>query len=254
MKFDDLDLKMRVFETSQDLLIIPDIFIVVRLDGRSFTRLTKEIGKFEAPFDERFRDLMVYTTNHLMNCGFNVLFGYTQSDEISLLFNKGEALFERKVRKIISILSGEASAAFSLKFGQIGVFDARVCQIPTEELVLDYFRWRNEDANRNCLNSHCYWLLRKEGLSGDKAFKKLAGLSTGAKNELLFQSGINYNDLPLWQKRGSGLYWENYKKKGFNPVKKEEVETTRRRIKIDFDLPMREKFEEFILQIIKGVG
>lgn len=28
MKFDDLDLKMRVFETSQDLLIIPDIYII----------------------------------------------------------------------------------------------------------------------------------------------------------------------------------------------------------------------------------
>jgi tRNA(His) 5'-end guanylyltransferase len=62
MKFDNLDLKMRVYETSQDLLIVPEIFIVVRLDGRSFTRLTKDVAKFEAPFDERFKDLMVHTT------------------------------------------------------------------------------------------------------------------------------------------------------------------------------------------------
>jgi tRNA(His) guanylyltransferase len=35
--------------------------------------------------------------------------------------------------------------------------------LPNTELAVDYFRWRNEDAHRNALNSHCYWLLRKKG-------------------------------------------------------------------------------------------
>ncbi|MBO5033607.1 MAG: hypothetical protein J6D08_17290 [Lachnospiraceae bacterium] len=61
MKFDDFDTKMRVYEQSLDQYILPDMYIVVRLDGRSFTRLTKEICKFEAPFDIRFRDYMVDT-------------------------------------------------------------------------------------------------------------------------------------------------------------------------------------------------
>ena len=59
MKFDDLDLKMRVYETSQDRCVLPSMYIVARIDGRSFTKLTKDIHKFKAPFDERFRDLMV---------------------------------------------------------------------------------------------------------------------------------------------------------------------------------------------------
>jgi tRNA(His) guanylyltransferase len=50
---------MRVFETAHDQTVLPDMYIVARIDGRSFTRLTKEIEKFEAPFDLRFRDLMV---------------------------------------------------------------------------------------------------------------------------------------------------------------------------------------------------
>src|SRR5687768_2918138 len=55
MKFDDLDQKMREFETTADLCVLPGIFMVARLDGRSFTRLTKEVCQFEPPFDERFR-------------------------------------------------------------------------------------------------------------------------------------------------------------------------------------------------------
>jgi tRNA(His) guanylyltransferase len=42
----------------------------------------------------------------------------------------------------------------------------------------------------------------------------MLGLSIADKNELLFQHGINYNDLPNWQKRGTGLYWEDYEKIG----------------------------------------
>lgn len=72
MKFDDFDKRMRVYEQSIDQYIVPGMYIVARLDGRSFTKLTREICKFEALFDSRFRDLMVDTTKHIMNCGFKV--------------------------------------------------------------------------------------------------------------------------------------------------------------------------------------
>ena len=66
MKFDELDEKMRVYETAFDQCAVPGMFLVARIDGRSFTRLTKEVHRFNAPFDERFRDLMVVTTEHLI--------------------------------------------------------------------------------------------------------------------------------------------------------------------------------------------
>ena len=50
MNFDELDAKMRRFEQSLDQIILPELYLTVRLDGRNFTRLTKEICKFEAPF------------------------------------------------------------------------------------------------------------------------------------------------------------------------------------------------------------
>ena len=101
MKFDELDDQMRVFETAHDLCVLPGLYMVARLDGRSFTRLTKEVHQFEAPFDARFRDMMLATAEHLMTgCGFNVVYGYTQSDEISLLFALEENSFQRKLRKL----------------------------------------------------------------------------------------------------------------------------------------------------------
>jgi len=93
---------------------------------------------------------------------------------------------------------------------------------------VDYFRWRNEDAHRNALNAHCYWSLRKQGQTDKQATKALLKLSVAAKNELLFQNGINFNDLPNWQKRGIGLYWETYEKTGLNPKTNESVVTERR--------------------------
>jgi len=250
MKFDDLDKKMRVFETAADVCVLPNMFMVARLDGRSFTRLTKEVGQFKVPFDERFRDLMVATTESLMTCGFQVLYGYTESDEISLLFASEEQLFGRKIRKYNSTLAGEASAQFSVRLGQAASFDCRISQLPTPELVIDYFRWRNEDAARNALNSWCYWTLRKDGMNEQQATKRLLGQSVSQKNELLFQYSINFNDIPSWQKRGVGLYWEQYDKPAVNPITNEDVVARRRRIQTEYNLPMKNEYGEFVRSLL----
>ncbi|MDB5341573.1 MAG: hypothetical protein JWN70_7192 [Planctomycetaceae bacterium] len=250
MKFDDLDQKMRVFETAADYCVLPDMFMVARLDGRSFTRLTKEFCQFEAPFDVRFRDLMVETAASLMTCGFRVIYAYTESDEISLLFDRSEQLFGRKLRKYNSTLAGEASAKFSLLLGTVATFDCRISQLPSLDLVVDYFRWRHEDIARNAVSAHCYWMCRKSGLDEQEATKKIFGLSVGQQQELLFQQGINFNDLPNWQKRGVGLYWEEYERMSENRKTGGEVQSVRRRIKRDYDLLMKEEYSKFVSRLV----
>ena len=154
--FDELDRSLRRFETAHDHCVLPGLWMVARLDGRGFTRLTRELHPFQTPFDPAFRDLMASTTEHLMNCGFRFLYGYTQSDEISLLFHPQADEFNRKLRKLNSLLAGEASAVFSLALGQAASFDCRISQLPSRALVADYFHWRQLDAARNALNAHCY--------------------------------------------------------------------------------------------------
>jgi len=229
--------------------------MVARIDGRGFTRLTREVHQFEAPFDVRFRDLMVTTTEHLMNCGFRASYGYTQSDEISLLLARDENLFNRKLRKYESVLAGEASAKFSLSLGVQATFDCRISQLPAEEVVVDYFRWRQEDAHRNALNAHSYWLLRRLGQSETQATNELSGMSVACKNELLFQNGINFNEVPNWQKRGIGLIWEEYEKEGINPLTGQTVTAQRRRIRIEYELPMKEGYRDLItVKVLKLKG
>lgn len=63
-------------------------------------------------------------------------------------------------------------------------------------------------------------MLRQAGLSAQAATERLLGLSVADKNELLFQHGINFNELPAWQKRGAGVVryvWPNHPVPSGNP-------------------------------------
>ncbi|MBZ5708669.1 tRNA(His) guanylyltransferase Thg1 family protein [Nannocystis pusilla] len=234
MKSDDLSARLRPFETAGDRRVPPGFHMVARLDGRGFSRLTKErMPGLERPFDVRVRDMMIDTCRHLMQCGFSVVYGYTQSDEISLLFHPRERAFGRLLRKYHSILAGEASAKFSLLLGEPVCFDCRVAELPDVDRVVEYFRWRADDAARNCLGAHCYWALRAAGRSEGEATAALAGLGPEGRHELLFRSGTNFADLPLWQRRGVGLVWVH-------------IGDERPRISPDLALPMRGDYDAYV--------
>lgn len=251
MHFNELDQKMRVYETAHDYCVPDGFYMVARLDGRNFTKLTRETIKAEAPFDTNFRDAMVETVERLMRSGFGVKYGYTQSDEISLLLDEDDYTFNRKLRKYDSVLAGEASATFSLAMQTHAVFDCRISILPNQELVKDYFCWRMEDAFRNSLNSYAYWTQRKNGKSEHEATVSLLGAGTAYKNELLFGYGINFNEAPTWQKRGVGLYWEDYQKQGYNPLTLAQVLCVRRHLVKDYELPQSvEEYQAYLGRVL----
>lgn len=254
MKFKDLDSRMRVFETNQDQIVLPGMYIIARIDGRGFTKLTKHC-KFEKPYDIHFREYMIETVMHLMNsCGFNIVYGYTQSDEISLLCDLNIDVFGRKIRKYISVLAGEASSKFTLLLNDLAVFDCRISTIPNAEGVIDYFRWRMQDATRNCINSYCYYKILNEGKTPRAAAKELNKKSVSWKNEFLFERGTNFDKLPSWQKRGIGINRERYCKIGYNPKTKESSIVYRKRICVNEELPMGERYASFIEKYILTTG
>lgn len=248
MKFDELDAEIRVYESANDTVVLPGLYIVARLDGRSFTRLTKEVHAFEAPFDVRVRDMMIDTTRHLIEqSGVRAVYGYTQSDEISILLHPDDNSFGRRLRKLHSILAGEASARFTSLLGAIACFDCRVSQLPSSQLVADYFRWRHEDAHRNALSAHCYWKLRAEGATAGEATAAIDGKSIAEKNELLFARGVNFNDLPAWQRRGVAMVWESVEIVGVDPRTGAPSSSTRRRLRSVLELPLGDAYREFVL-------
>jgi len=246
---DDFEARMRALEYFHDLRVLPGAWPVLRLDGRSFSRLTET--QFDKPFDPRFHELMCRTTETLAG-ELGALYGYTESDEISLLFPRTADLFDRSVEKLVSISASIAGATFSLGLGAPAHFDCRIWMGAQRAQVADYFGWRQADAARCALNGWAYWTLRKAGRSVGQATAALDGQSVAFKNELLFQHGINFNDVPAWQKRGTGVYWETFEKQGFNPKLGQAVTAVRRRLKVDRQLALGEEYKRFVLGFLSG--
>jgi tRNA(His) guanylyltransferase len=239
---------MRKLEYFHGLRVLPAAWTIIRVDGRGFSRFTQT--HFEKPFDSRFHELMTATASHLLQ-ELQGVYAYTQSDEISVLLPRDNDLFDRELEKLVSVSAGIVSASFTHAFGKSPAhFDSRICVAANSELVLDYFRWRQSDCTRCALNGWCYWTLRNAGQSVTQATKALQGLSVALKNELLFQHGTNFNDVPSWQRRGSGIYWLSYEKSGVNRKTGESVQATRRRIKVDDALPLGEGYAEMIHSIM----
>ena len=88
-------------------------------------------------------------------------------------------------------------------------------------------------------------------MNKDEATRELSGKSLAYKNELLFQHGINYNDLPTWQKRGQGVYFRNVQKEGLDPRTNTKVITERRELYTDLELPLGTEYRKFVLKFLE---
>lgn len=243
MKNQDLDSRMRGGEYFHSLRVPEENWTILRLDGRGFSKFTAE--RFEKPFDPRFHELMLLTTEALVE-EFNAVFAYTESDEISVLLPFGWDFFDREVEKVLSISASVASSVFSIALGEAVQFDSRIWIGGLRDSVIDYFCWRQSDATRCALNGWTYWHLREEGMSAREATEHLMGRNSSEKQEILFQRGINFNDLPGWQKRGSLVVWGVVEKVGFNPVTSEEVVVERRALKRLEELPYGDEYRDFL--------
>ena len=247
MKPDALESRMRQLEMYHSQRVLTGAWPILRIDGRNFSKLTEK--NFEKPFDLGFHQAMVKAASRLLE-EMHALYVYTESDEISVLLDRHSRLFDREQEKLVSISAATASATLSLVFGQEVHCDSRLCVAANPELVVDYFQWRQADASRCCLNGWCYWKLRQEGLSVGEATRQLHGRNFSWKNEMLFQRGLNFNDFPGWQKRGSGIYWQNYEKVGRNPLTGEEARAVRRRVFCDENLPLGDAYSSMLGRLL----
>jgi tRNA(His) 5'-end guanylyltransferase len=91
--------------------------------------------------------------------------------------------------------------------------------------------------------------MRRQGLDDHAATKYLEGASVAMRNELLFQAGINFNDLPAWERRGIAVQWRQEETLGTNPKNGEPVVSSRRVAFVNYDLPMKSEFDELVRAI-----
>lgn len=243
MDADDFAAAQREREWFHALTVPPGAWAVIRADGRGFSQLTQV--HFIKPFDERMREYMTAAATALMT-EFGAVYGCTHSDEISIALPPDCQVFGRGLEKLVSVSAGICSAAFTAAAGLPAHFDSRVWIGTSAADVADYFSWRQSDAARSALSTWCYWTLRQAGDSARQATAALAGASTAQQNELLYQHGINFNDVPSWQRRGIGLHWQAYRKPGNDPRTGTETVAIRRRLHINDQLPVKDEYRAMV--------
>lgn len=247
MNPNDFAARMRAGERFHDLRLPAGEWPIIRVDGHGFSRFTQQ--HFDKPFDAAFHAGMTQTAQALLE-EFDGLYAYTQSDEISLLLPRDCALFDRSLEKLVSLSASLAAATFTQLCGHQARFDSRIWTGSQKAQVVDYFRWRQGDATRCALNGWCYWTLRQSGMSAAQTTAMLQGQSAQPKRDLLLQHNINFDEVPLWQQRGAGVFWESYEKIGFDPVRQQAVTALRRRVKMDANLPEGEIYARFIATML----
>lgn len=174
--------------------------IVARMDGRAFHTFT---GGMEKPFDVAFMDTMKKVTSELVQMT-NADIGYTQSDEITLIWKNddihAELMFGNKKFKWHSILAAMTTTRFNHWGYSLGtdtkpqMFDARVFQVPSLFEASNILVWREQDAVRNSVQMLAQSLYSHTVLQGKNASEL---------QDMCWDSGHNWNDLSSDKKRGT---------------------------------------------------
>jgi tRNA(His) 5'-end guanylyltransferase len=73
-----------------------------------------------------------------------------------------------------------------------------------------------------------------------------------ARNELLYQHGVNFNELPAWQRRGIGARWREVTEPAVDPRTGEATTATRRALHVDSDLPMKDDYDALLREMLGG--
>jgi tRNA(His) guanylyltransferase len=203
---DSLGQRMKGYESQYSgQQLLPLIPIVARMDGKAFHTFTAGLKR---PYDERLSRLMVATTKYLVQ-ETNAKVGYTQSDEISLVWYSDEIdtenFFDAKLLKMNSILASMTTAYFNRhmpnylpeKAERLPLFDARVYNVPTDWEATNYLIWREMDATRNSISMAAQSMF---------SHNELQNKSSSMMQEMMFQThGVNWNDYPSFFKRGTYL-------------------------------------------------
>lgn len=118
MDTSDLAKRMKDYENVPKTKLMRRTPVAIRIDGKAFHTFTRGFNK---PFDNvlatAMQDTMKYLCENIQGC----VFGYTQSDEITLILVdykrlNSSAWFDYEVQKVCSVAASMATMAFNKAF------------------------------------------------------------------------------------------------------------------------------------------
>jgi tRNA(His) 5'-end guanylyltransferase len=253
--------------------------VIIRLDGKAFHTFTK---CFKKPYDEIFHNAMNYTMMKLCENIQGCKFGYTQSDEISLLLTDYDTLttdawFDYSVQKMCSIAASMATLYFNKGLNvYLALFYESIYDTSSEDWKTDdekeiqYFIDVDNQIEKGAVfDCRCfnipedeitnYFIARQQDATrnaiqmlGQCHFsqKMLNKKSTNdIQNMLMLDKGINFNDMPVEFKRGVCCV----KKEIQNPnIDIKDGYCPKKVWCIDKDIPIFTKNREYIEDVFKN--
>lgn len=211
---DDFGDRMKAFERQSERKLSLDMPIIVRIDGKKFSKLTKKMQK---PYDHRMHTCMENTTKGLLT-ELHADFAYTQSDEITLVFipkkdtKKVSIPFEGRVQKMASVFAAIATSKFVREYdkflekmdhggyaafveGTTPYFDCRVFNVPDVGEATNAVLWRIQDAKKNAISCVYRWRV------GHKSMQNKSGV------EMITDMGLKgiyfHNEYSDYQRTGT---------------------------------------------------
>lgn len=198
---DDLGDRMKAYEGVEAKRRLPkDQPVVARLDGRTFSKFTRG---FKKPFDSRLTMAMDRATMALVE-ETKAAIGYTQSDEITLIWDAAEGNSERffgdRTQKLCSILASYCAVEFHWAMMEIislskepfararmqvmkPHFDCRVFSVPDRGEAANALLWRCQDAKKNAVSSYTRQFVSHKTMQGlDQAGMLEAAYAAGAQD------------------------------------------------------------------------
>ena len=272
MDTSDLAKRMKDYESISKTRLMKRCPVLCRIDGKAHHSFTRG---FQRPFDELYMKTMQETTKYLCENLQGVVVGYTQSDEITLVFVDYEKLdtspyFDYEVQKLCSIIASMTTMIFNKLFAKYAENFIQTCKADYEtrglcgegtveyELCRTYqkamekgamfdarvFNLPKEEVT-NCL----YW----RQLDATRNSIQMVGQAYFSQKELhcktcndiqdmlVLQKNINWNNFPTYQKRGTCVIkkeCEEYEQMDVSKKDESNPEKKRAHWVIDTEIPL----------------
>ena len=241
MVHDDLGTRMKEFyEQVPKTKLVRRMPVIIRIDGKAFHTFTRG---FRKPFDHILIKTMQETTKYLCENIQGCVFGFTQSDEITLIlvdYQKltSSAWFDYEVQKLCSISASMATMAFNKYFAENvanEILEYKTSMVPQcveiQQEIKEYHDTLRAAVNKGAMfDARCFNIPKEEvtnliywrqldatrnsiQMVGQANFshKELQNKTCNMIQDMLHeQKGINWNDYPTVCKRGSACIYTEY--------------------------------------------
>lgn len=200
MKFNSLKEKYNYYRNLTDYKLIPNSYVMVMLDGRSFSKKIKK--RFERPFSSQFIDMMNNTAKYLCEKVGGCKIAYVQSDEITLILKDTEEqdpFFGNRLCKLQSIIASMATSKFNqlvllndikdipcskedivdiIENNTLYEFDCKAWNVPTLNDAFASILYRQNDCIRNSKEAAAQFYFTQKQLHGKTTDEQIEMVKT----------------------------------------------------------------------------